>query len=57
MHCCWIEDEGGLVPRNAGGLKECKSGPFLTAGKEARTPYLANNLNEFGSRFFPKASR
>lgn len=27
MHCCWIEDGGGLLLRNAGGLKELKSGP------------------------------
>lgn len=36
-HCCLIDDEGGLVLRNAGSLKERKRSPFLTAGKDTRT--------------------
>lgn len=49
--------------RNAGGFKDLRE-TQLTASQETETSVLqpqeqnsANNLNEFGSRLFPRASR
>lgn len=53
MRCCWLEDSGEqAVPQNAGGLKELRVAPGYSQQRNVDLcPYLANNLNEFGSRF------
>lgn len=47
MHCCWIEDGGGLVLRNAGGLKEIKSGPHWQRAKKLRPLSIFNQWPEW----------
>lgn len=58
MHCCRLRMKGALCQEVQAALRSISVVPFRQLTKtHGLSAYLANDLNEFESIFFPRASR